>query len=341
MMKPSLSPLLLPLILLCAAPQAFGDDEPHPCAHRSVTAHAVRTTEDVQAFVQCAYEFVQEMGFEKARRAFHDDERWRSGPIYVFVDEIIANTDIARAFIFPPDTAKEGEPWGALIDVWGNDYYKEAYRVISHFGEGWIYYSFPNPATGRDEPKASYIKSIDWEGSPAAIGAGIYRRDLPGTCESEEVNATILDEHPSEGRLQEFVRCAAMELESTGGFGLASLSGDPRWRSYSIYLFGVDMYGNTLFTGSPYNWGAGMSPSELTTVAARDDVAVAEAFGETFLYYSAVNPSTGMPQRKVSFVKRLTSFGVPVLLGAGYYLEEEESPPDCPRPYGPYSSCPE
>ena len=341
MMKPSLSPLLLPLILLCAAPQVFGDDEPHPCAHRSVTAHAVRTTEDVQAFVQCAYEFVQEMGFEKARRAFHDDERWRSGPIYVFVDEIIANTDIARAFIFPPDTAKEGEPWGALIDVWGNDYYKEAYRVISHFGEGWIYYSFPNPATGRDEPKASYIKSIDWEGNPAAIGAGIYRRDLPGTCESEEVNATILDEHPSEGRLQEFVRCAAMELESMGGFGLASLSGDPRWRSYSIYLFGVDVYGNTLFTGSPYDWGSGHEPSELTTIAARDDVAVAEAFGETFLYYSAVNPSTGMPQRKVSFVKRLTSFGVPVLLGAGYYLEEEESPPDCPRPYGPYSSCPE
>ena len=41
----------------------------------------VRTTEDVQAFVQCAYEFVQEMGFEEARRAFHEDERWRSGPL--------------------------------------------------------------------------------------------------------------------------------------------------------------------------------------------------------------------------------------------------------------------
>ena len=49
---------------------------------------------------------------------------------------------------------------------------------------------------------------------------------------------------------------------------------------------------------------------------------MAEAFGETFFYYSAVNPSTGMPQRKVSFVKRVVSCGVPALLGAGYYLKE-------------------
>ena len=322
MMKPSLSPLLIPLILLCAAPQAFGTDEPLSCADHSITARAVRTPEGVEAFVQCAYEFVQEVGFEEARRAFNEDERWKSGPIYVFVDELPAMSDMSRAFVYPPDPSREGMSWGLLIDVYGNDIVRDFTRVVGSFGQGWIHYSFKNPATGRNEPKASYVKSIDWEGNPAAIGAGIYRRDLPGTCRWEEVNATILDEHPSEGRLKEFVRCAAMELESMGYFGLASLSGDPRWRSYSIYLFGVDMYGNTLFTGSPYSWGAGMSPSELTMIAARDDVAVAEAFGETLLYYSAVNPSTGMPQRKVSFVKRVVSFGVPVLLGAGYYLDE-------------------
>ena len=300
---------------------AFGSDTSLSCADKSIVASAVRTQEDVQAFVQCAYEFVQEVGFEEARRAFHEEARWRSGQIYVFVDEIIADTDIARAFIFPPDMAREGEPWGVLIDVWGNDYYEEAYRLISHFGEGWIYYSFNNPATGQDEPKASYIKGIDWEGNPSAIGAGLYRRDLPGTCQREEVNAVQLEEHPSSQRLQEFVHCATMELETTGYFGLVSLSTDPRWRSHSIYLFGVDMYGNTLFTGNPYNWGMGISPSELTTIAVRDDVAVAEAFGETFLYYTSVNPSNGMPQRKASFVKRVVTFGVPILIGSGYYLD--------------------
>ena len=231
-------------------------------------------------------------------------------------------SDMSRVFVFPPDPSREGEPWGLLIDIFGNDWFLEQHRIVNLIGEGWIYYSFTNPATGRDEPKSSYIKSIDWDGGTlAVIGAGIYRRDLPGTCQWEEVNAIQLEEHPSNQRLQEFVRCAAMELETTGYFGLVSLSTDPRWRSHSIYLFGVDMYGNTLFTGNPYNWWMGISPSELTTIAVRDDVAVAEAFGETFLYYTSVNPSNGMPQRKVSFVKRVVTFGVPILIGAGYYLD--------------------
>ena len=250
---------LIPFTFLFAVP-AFGSDTSLSCADKSIVASAVRTQEDVQAFVQCAYEFVQEVGFAEARRAFNEDDRWKSGPIYVFVDEIIADTDIARAFIFPPDTAREGEPWGALIDVWGNDYYEEAYRLISHFGEGWIYYSFNNPATGQDEPKASYIKGIDWKGNSAAIGAGLYRRDLPGTCRWEEVNATQLDEHPSNQRLQEFVQCATMELETTGYFGLVSLSTDPRWRSHSIYLFGVDMYGKHALYRQPLQLGDGHKP---------------------------------------------------------------------------------
>ena len=289
----------------------LGDDETLSCADKSVTASAVRTPEDIQAFVQCAYEFVQEVGFEEARRAFNEDERWKSGLIYVFVAEV------ERLVVFLPDPSREDAPLGPLVDAFGNDFFSEGQRIVNNFGEGWLYYSFTNPATGQDEPKASYIKSIDWEGNPAAIGAGIYCRDLPGTCQREEVNAIQLEEHPSSQRLQEFVHCATMELETAGYFGLVSLSTDPRWRSHSIYLFGVDMYGNTLFTGNPYNWGMGISPSDLTTIAVRDDVAVAEAFGETFLYYTSVNPSNGMPQRKASFVKRVVTFGVPILM-SGY-----------------------
>ena len=310
---------LIPFTFL-AGPPVLGNDALVSCAQKSVMASAVRTSEDVQAFVQCAYEFVQEVGFEEARRAFNEDERWKSGSTYLFVAEV-APLDQARLFVFPPDPSREGSTLGVRIDVFGNNYREERNRIVTYFGEGWSYYAFRNPATGREEPKASYVKGIDWEGNLAAIGTGIYRRDLPGTCQREEINAVQLEEHPSSQRLQEFVHCATMELETTGYFGLVSLSTDPRWRSHSIYLFGVDMYGNTLFTGNPYNWGMGISPSELTTIAVRDDVAVAEAFGETFLYYTSVNPSNGMPQRKASFVKRVVTFGVPVLIGAGYYLD--------------------
>ena len=129
-------------------------------------------------------------------------------------------SDQAQLFVFPPARPREGSSLGLLIDAFGNDYYKEQHRIVSGFGEGWIYYSFPNQVTGRDEPKASYIKSIDWEGNPAAIGAGVHRRDIPGTCEVEEVHARGLEENPSSERLQEFVRCAAMEMESQRYFAV-------------------------------------------------------------------------------------------------------------------------
>ena len=136
----------------------------------------------------------------------------------------------------------------------------------------------------------------------------------------------MLDSHPSEGRLQEFVRCAAMELDSMGYFASVSLANDPRWKSGSIYLFGLDTYGYTLFTGSPANpsIGSELSSDYIGNFAGRNILGVADAFGESFLYYWNRNPGTNQWQRKVTFVKRVTSFGVPVLIGAGYYLESPE-----------------
>ena len=293
------------------------------CEERYIVASAVRTQGDVQAFVQCAYEFVQEVGFEEARKAFNEDERWKSGPTYVFVDEMTDVIGASRAFVFPPDTSREGVPWGPLVDDFGTDLILEFVRVANNFGEGWVYYSFTNPATGMAEPKASYFKSIEWNGVPAAIGAGIYRRDLPGSCRSDHVNAGVLDSDPSEERLEELVRCAAMELDSMGYFASVSLANDPRWRNGSIYLFGLDTYGYTLFTGSPANplIGSELSSNFIGSFGGRNILGVADTFGETFLYYANRNPATNQWQRKVTFVKRVTSFGVPVLIGAGYYLE--------------------
>ena len=115
---------------------AFSAAETLPCADRSVTASAVRSPEGVEAFVQCAYEFVQEVGFETARRAFHEDERWRNGPVYVVVTEVAQMLEMARAFVFPPDPSSEGSPWGPLIDVFGSDYSEELHRIVNSFGAG-------------------------------------------------------------------------------------------------------------------------------------------------------------------------------------------------------------
>ena len=306
---------------MCTVSPVFGAAEAPSCADHSIVASAVRTPQDVEAFVQCAYEYVQEEGFSEARRAFNEDERWKSGEIYVFVDELPAMSDMSRAIVYPPDPSREGVSWGLLIDVYGNDIVKEFTRVVGSFGEGWVYYSFKNPATDRNEPKASYVKGIDWDGTHAGIGAGIYRRDIPGTCNSEEVNAMLLDSEPSNERLKEFVRCAAMELEMKGYFAINTLTKEPRWKHESIYLFAIDTYGYTLFSGDPYSEEDIMSELSMTGED-HDAVSVVDAFGESFLYYTSRNPSTEMMQQKVTFVKRIVSFGLPILIGAGYYLEE-------------------
>ena len=68
-MKSKLSVFVIPSLLLCTPPQALGQADPVSCDEKTVVASAVRTTEDVQAFVQCAYEFVQDVGFAEAYRA--------------------------------------------------------------------------------------------------------------------------------------------------------------------------------------------------------------------------------------------------------------------------------
>ena len=51
-------------------------------------AGAVRTLDDIRAFVKCAHEYAMENGTAETRRAFNEDARWKSLPIYVFVDEL-------------------------------------------------------------------------------------------------------------------------------------------------------------------------------------------------------------------------------------------------------------
>lgn len=302
----------------------------HPitCADKAVTASSIRTLEDIRAFVQCAYEYVMENGFEESRRAFNEDERWKSGQFYVFVDELQPRGEDSTTFVYPPDPSREGTKWGPFVDDYGSDYYAEAHRLGTQFGAGWTYYGITNPETGRSEPKASYITLIDWDGNRAVIGAGIYLRDLPGTCNRSDVNATILSQTPSIDRLREFVRCAAYRVEDQGYFAKGELEGDSRWRDGSIYVFGIDQMGNQFMTGNRFRvngnaiheWGGRSIPMD--RFGGRDVLGLVRTFGETLLYYNAFNPTAGNFQRKVAFVTQVRAHGVPVFVGSGYYLSD-------------------
>ena len=310
---------------LLAASPGLGQSR---CEDKSVSAAAIRTREDIRAFALCAAEYLREHGADEAYRAFRDDERWRSGPIYVFADTLADGGREVLSLLSPTNEPQEGQRFVPFIDRFGSDYFREILRIMDNFGGGWIYYSFRNPATGRDEPKVSYLARVDRNGIRTEFGAGIYLRDLPGTCDAADVNAALLAAEPNPDRLQEFVRCAAYVVERKGYFAAAELGSAPRWRAGAVYAFGMDEMGTQFFTGNPVRmngedmpeWGDARDPAG--PFGGRDVVSVAQAFGETFLYYDAVNPASGRIQRKVAFVRRAMAQGEPVLIGSGYYLPD-------------------
>ena len=288
------------------------------CSEHHVTAGAIRTQEQMQAFVQCAAEYAETHGEEEARRAFNEDERWKQGQIYVFVDSVQPSGEDSLTHVFPPDPSREGSVWGTSIDSFGTDYFFELHRLLELVDEGWIYYAFGNPATGLRQPKSSYVKAIDWNGDRSAIGAGYYSPDLPGTCEAGLVNAALLESDPSDTRLQEFVRCAALMVERSGYFAAPVLSSDPRWRHGSIYVFGVNVEtGAVDFSGSESSFAvSGMIPELLFD--GRDALEASADFGEGFWYYNFTNPATGEVEPKTAYVKLVRAQGVPLLVGSGY-----------------------
>ena len=319
----SFSCVALAAIGLTGATQAARADE-LPCAERFVVAPAVQTPDDARAFVNCAHEYAMEMGEAEAYRAFHNDERWKSGSTYVFVIEAIPSSYESRFFVHPIRKDLEGRPFGLLTDQFGGDYLANGVQIVQNYGSGFWYYSFADPATMIPAHKVAFIRAIDWNGNKAVIGSGVYPRDLPASCAADTVNAAALASASSNQSLKEFVRCAALIVEEKGYFGAGAFKDDPRWTNGSAYVFGLDAAGGQWLSGRRvavngvplHEWG------ELAAqFGGRDVMGVVDAFGEAYLYYRTMNPATGRIERKVAFVKRVFAQGVPVFVGSGYYLD--------------------
>ncbi len=327
--------IAVPMLFTVGA--AFGHDASHVCEDRSVTAAAVQTREDVEAYVKCAYAFVESVGEEEAYRAFHEDVRWRSGPMYIFVASLVDNSQDAVLSVHPARPDLEGRAFGPSPDRFGEDFLGHLIRTVQINGEGWAYYEFSNPATGVTELKMSYMMEINWDGVDSFIGAGLYVRDVPGTCDPSEVNASMVDSTRSDLRLQEFVRCASYVLDSQGYLAMMDFRDDERWISGSVYVFALDMMGNQVFSGirrrvngvQLHEFGGGSDP--LSQFNGRDMVAMANDAGEAFITYEAYNWETGDVEAKSGYLKRVVAQGVPLVVGAGYIIDPSvpDETPSC------------
>ena len=99
---------------------------------------------------------------------------------------------------------------------------------------------------------------------------------------------------------------------------LAPVTRDARWRSGSVYVFGINAAtGEAEFSGSASTFAVSGRIAEVL-FDGRDAVGASRTFGEAFWYYNFINPATGEVGAKVAFVKLVLAQGVPLLVGSGY-----------------------
>ena len=113
------------------------------------------------------------------------------------------------------------------------------------------------------------------------------------------------------------MRCAGGGV--VGVFRGAVLTGDPRWRHGSVYVFAVNAEtGAVEFSGDESIFAFSGRLPELFD--GRDLVRAAAHFGENFWYYRFTDPETGVVRPRTVFVKLVRAQGAPLLVGSGYDL---------------------
>ncbi len=126
------------------------------------------TKDEAVALVKKAIAHVQAVGIDKAKVEFMD----HSGP-YVDRDLYLIVLDKTGVRIAHGQNPKlVGTSYYDAVDAAGNEYGKDAQRLIAGTGSGWVDYLFKDPLSGKRLPKSSYIEKA---GDYVFI-AGIYKR---------------------------------------------------------------------------------------------------------------------------------------------------------------------
>ena len=154
-----------------------------------------------------------------------------------------------------------------------------------------------------------------WVAGPAAASEVDYCSQIPDPITSIQ----------SRTQLRNFVRCAERHLSTVGwDQALEDFASDTRWYDGSMYLFGLNMDGITLFNigglGQPGEDNADMVDADGKPFLQRMIYTV-ETFGEGYTSYRVRRPETTEPTLKLSYVYPvdIDHEGDRAFIGAGYF----------------------
>ncbi len=304
--------LLLTLLAIPVAAQT-------PCDDHAGRLADIHSRQQLKRFVQCAAAHVEAVGWEQAAQDF-ETSAWMDGDVYLF-----AGTLQGEIFFVAGSGLSAGSNLWDLQDSEGVWSTRELVRIASDFGEGFAYYRFTSRETVQDEPKLSYIMTLERDGEPAGLGAGYHPRDTHGSCSPEVVRASLVY---NERDVERFVACAAHHLQQQGLQALHDFSSDPRWNSGPTYLFLGDLV--TLYqianAGQPDlvgTYGGDLVDSDGVSIGLEIE-RVLGTHDDGYVYYTFRNPATDEASHKASYVRRVLLDGHPYVLGTGLYVPSAE-----------------
>jgi signal transduction histidine kinase len=127
------------------------------------------TEKDAVALVEKGVAYMKEHGKDAIVKAINEkDPQFYQGSLYLFMRD--AKTAVMLAH--PVNPALIGKDLADVPDVNGKKYRREEIEVAATKGKGWVDYAYKNPATGKIEPKNTYLVKV----GDVMLEAGVYKK---------------------------------------------------------------------------------------------------------------------------------------------------------------------
>jgi cytochrome c len=135
----------------------------------AASAQAAPSEKDAIALTEKSAAFLKEKGKDALMQKINaKDPEFVQGELYVDIRDLRTGVVLAH----PYNPAIVGKDLIDVPDASGKKYRREIVDVAQSKGKGWVDYMYKNPATGKIEPKTTYVlRSGD-----LILEAGIYKK---------------------------------------------------------------------------------------------------------------------------------------------------------------------
>lgn len=127
------------------------------------------TAKDAIAMAEKGAALIKSRGRDELmKRISAKDSDYVQGSLYLDMRDLYTGVVLAH----PINSSIVGKDLVDVPDASGKKYRREIIELAQNKGKGWVDYQYKNPASGKIEPKTTYILRVD----DVVLEAGIYKK---------------------------------------------------------------------------------------------------------------------------------------------------------------------